>query len=84
MKHILKFIIGFSVVMVILLSLVVVVKYGWYVLYAVASVYSVCMCYYLGDVVWKVIESNFGDQRSYIDRYFDEYCTEPKEDDNDK
>lgn len=37
MKHILKFVVGFSLVMAVLLFVVILVKYGWFVYFSVVG-----------------------------------------------
>ncbi len=56
MKHILKFILGFSIAMVVLLLFVVVVSFGWYVFYSVLIILAVYMCYILGSFIWNIVE----------------------------
>lgn len=62
MKHILKFLIGFSVVMACLLLIVVVVNYGWYVFYAIAFVVSILFCYKIGSDIWDTVKEVHDDR----------------------
>ena len=61
MKHILKFIVGFSVVMACLLLVVVVVNYGWYVFYTIAFVLAILICYKIGSDIWDEVEETYDD-----------------------
>jgi hypothetical protein len=61
MKHILKFIVGFSVVMACLLLFVVVVNYGWFVFYTVAFVLAIIICYKIGNDIWDEVGEAYDD-----------------------
>ena len=61
MKHILKPIIGFSIVMCILGLIVVVKKYPDDATIAFLCVVSAALCYMLGNSVWNIMEDIFKD-----------------------
>ena len=56
MKHMLKFIVGFSIVMAVLLLFVVVVNFGLYVFYSGMIIVAIWGCYSLGNLVWNMVE----------------------------
>lgn len=62
MRYILKFIVGFSLVMVALLLFVVVVNYGWYVFYVAATLIAGYLCYSIGSDVWNAVELIYNDK----------------------
>ena len=64
MKHILKFIVGFSFVMVCLLLVVVVVNFGWYVFYTIAFVLAILICYKIGNDIWNTAEEVIDDRNT--------------------
>lgn len=64
MKYILKFLVGFSIVMAALLLFVVIVNYGWYVFYAVTFILAILLCYKIGSDIWDEIEEAFDDWKT--------------------
>lgn len=62
MKHILKFIVGFSFVMACLLLVVVFVNFGWYVFYTIAFVLAILICYKIGSDIWDGVEEVYDDR----------------------
>lgn len=64
MKHILKFIVGFSFVMACLLLVVVVVNFGWYVFYTMAFVLAILICYKIGSDIWDTAEEVIEDRNN--------------------
>ena len=64
MKYILKFLVGFSLVMVCLLLFVVVVNYGWHVFYVIAFIFAVLFCYKIGSDIWDDVAEAYDDRNT--------------------
>ena len=64
MKDILKFLVGFSVVMACSLLVVIVVNYGSYVFYTITFALAILLCYKIGSDIWDEISEAYDDWRT--------------------